>query len=467
MKKTFTTMFGALACIASVCAQTTVPADGAWYRMLNQQGGGDREATYLGYYPETQWYVFNKDAAGARAMGTNPFIVGCTLCDAETEGGSEAIIDAQMWKFVAGEGDNEGKYCIVNRAFPDGAISNAIVNNDGVPITGTDQAANPSRWQYVANRTEAPYDVCWFTLGENLGDNVFQPTFTNPLNADAKYIALAASGQKYQIIRVTTPGEASTKWQLIPEVAEPEPDPVVFDTSKTYYISAYNNTHVGDYKYLGYYPESAETPWEHYDAESGEIVESCSPLLITGMQALVGDFTKSEVNQQLWKLVEGEGDNAGKYAFVNVAFPAGAISNVPVNNAGEPVAADVANNTSRWTYLADRTASAADVCWFSLEELAAYNETGYEAFITFTPLLDNWRYMQVAGPGQNRQVMRYADAQWAEKWAFIPGEADLTSISEIVAEPAATSAAYDLQGRRVAAGTKGLLIVKGHKILVR
>lgn len=463
-------MFGTLACVASVCAQTTIPADGAWYRMLNQETrlAGDvvREGTYLGYYPETQWYVFNKDAAGNRAMGTNPFIVGCSLCDAETEGGSEAIIDAQMWKFVAGEGDNEGKYCIVNRAFPDGAISNAIVTNDGTPADASN-AANPSRWQYVVDRTADAASVCWFTLGENLGDNVFQPTFTNPLNADAKYIALAASGQKYQIIRVDTPNEASTKWQLIPEVAEPEPDPIEFDTSNTYYIKAFQNVNIEANQYLGYYPESAGTPWEHYDAATGDLTESCSPLLVVGPQALVGEFSKAEVNQQLWQLVEGEGDNAGKYAFVNVAFPTGAISNVPVNNDGEPVAADAASNASRWTYLADRTASASDVCWFSLEELAVYNETGYEAYITFDALLDGYRYMQPAGKGQNFQVMRYNDAKWVEKWAFIPGRADVTAISEIVAESAAPSAAYDLQGRRVAPGAKGLLIVKGHKMIVR
>lgn len=454
------------------------PDLGYWYSLENRETAGNRSNSFLGYYPETAWYIYNKTDGSRAAMITSDFIAAGNHATAEG-GATQAEIDGQLWRFVAGTGENEGKYALVNKAYPAGAISNAIVNNDGVAVTSLsgNNATNASRWLYVADREATPEQVCWFdwSTAATVGASIYyQPTFTNPINSIGIHFALAAAGQKNQVIRMDTNSsfELSTWWKPTPvepiENEGPVEPGLTINTAPLYRISPVGNPHVGNDVCLGFYPIGAEVEWNVYSSETGELTMGHSQFVCVGTIADENQRAASPaLGMQLWRLLPGEGDNAGKYALVNAAFPNGAISRVPYDNNGAVVANNAATNASRWKYIYTRSEEPENVCWFTLDDLSA-EVNSYMAYITFEPLAPGYKYMQVAAGGQKRQVMRWNEAGSAEHWSFTPVEATVVSITEIAAESAnSATEIFDLAGRRVAAPTRGFHIVNGTKTFVR
>ncbi len=457
MKKIFTFACSAVA-VFSTMATGFEPQDGVWYRLLNRETGGGRTDSYLGYYPSTQWYVFNKDNGSRSELGTNPFVCAGNL--AEGDNVTEAQVDGQLWQFVAGEGDNAGKFCLVNKAYPDGAVSNAIVDNNSeiVTVLNGNNATNASRWVYLENREESVDKICWFdcsTTADVNGVTYIQPTFVNSLNTGGIYFALAAGGQKQQIIRVNTSGEASTWWAPIADVSEPV-EPVDPETASTpvggiwYQIKSGENDNRAN-TYLGYYPATEWYVFSHTTASATKVLTT-NPFICGCSPVEDETATEAQVDGQLWRVIAGNGENEGKYCLVNKSFPNGAISNVPLNNNGD-VLTSGATNASRWGYVADREANASEVCWFSLSDGAIAD--GYSAFILefVNSVTPNNKYMALAKAGQNFQLMRYntiddASSHDTYRWSFIPyslseeASVSVSGFGEVVDDTFSFSAAH-------------------------
>lgn len=439
MKKIFT-LACCVAAAFSCMADGFTPESGAWYRLLNRETGSGREGSYLGYYPSTPWYVFSKENGSRADLTTNPFICAGNL--AEGEDVTEAQIDGQLWQFIAGTGENEGKYCLVNKAYPDGAISNLIYNNNEEQITelNGNNATNASRWKYVEDRVADAANVCWFDWSSTPTDvndiTYYQPTFTNPVNSSGIYMSIAVAPQKFQVIRVDTSGEASTWWAPIAESAgEPDvpviPDDPVVEPVKPvaalWYRIKSGETDDRANTYMGYYPQTAWYVFPNIVADVNKVLTT-NPFVCgcnyADPNAETDPATEAQLDGQLWQLIEGTGENEGKYCFVNKSNPNGAISNIPLNNNGE-VLTSGATNASRWGYVTDRAADAAEVCWFSLNDGA--DVEGNSAFIlefvnTVTPAN---KYLALAKGGQNFQLMRWntvddAGSRASYRWTFIP-----------------------------------------------
>ena len=192
-----------------------------WYRMLNRETGAGREWSYLSYYPEageTSWFIFNKSNGSRDSQIKSDFVSCGNFAGERTEATTEQT-KGQLWAWVEGKGENAGKYCLVNKSNPRGAVSNVIVNNNGEVVTsGT--AKNATRWLYVEDRKANADQVCWFTLNDSTvvsGATYIRPTFENPVTANGIYFALAAAGQNRQLIRISEDNEASAWWLMTPE----------------------------------------------------------------------------------------------------------------------------------------------------------------------------------------------------------------------------------------------------------
>lgn len=233
--------------------QTAAFPEGKWYQLKNQQGGGIRENSYLGYYPDVEWTIIPTSATGAsteKTTATSPLICPAAPFEATS---TDAIKDRQQWKFVPNA--EHTKYCIVNKAFPNGAISNKSVGNDGT--TANTSANNTSRWIYVADRTATPDEVEWFTIanefGTEEGNAISALTFENPLAEAFCYMGFAGGGQQFQYQRYNTTGEAGCRWEFI-AVADVAEEPVVepsadFTAGKFRIINQANGKNLGvDYQ---------------------------------------------------------------------------------------------------------------------------------------------------------------------------------------------------------------------------
>lgn len=186
---------------------TEFPDTHSWYQLKNNQGSGIREDSYLGYYPETPWIIIpagTANGASAKTEGTNQYICPAAPFEATS---SQAVKDGQLWRW---EPNADGTaYALICKAFPDGAVSNEILNNAN--------GQNASRWGYVADRTAEPDKVCWFTLSNMTSADatpVSRIVFNNPVAPSYKYMAIAGGPQSYQIMRYNTT-EASTEWKFI------------------------------------------------------------------------------------------------------------------------------------------------------------------------------------------------------------------------------------------------------------
>lgn len=205
---------------------TSFPQEGVEYRIKSRLSD-DRANSYIGYNPSTPWYIYNKDTGSRTEKSTSDFI-NCGNLASLNVAATEDEINSQIWTFIAGTGENEGKYCMVNKAHPDGAVSKIAVDNNG---TATTSANNTSRWIYVANRTEDADNVCWFDLSEKetaAGTDYHHFRFTNDNTPSNSLMGLAAGGQKYQIMRWNV-SEGSTWWEPLIYIEETFDPQATFD----------------------------------------------------------------------------------------------------------------------------------------------------------------------------------------------------------------------------------------------
>lgn len=226
-----------VACSLMAAAQTAAPVEGVWYRIKSgetDKNDAPRANSYLGYYPEAggvQGYVYdhtaiNNDNAytSRNELRYNPFICcGYEASPFEVDGRGACTaeqISAQLWQIIAGTGENEGKFALVNKNYPDGAISNVCYDNNGNVLTSG--AANNSRWGYVADRTANASEVCWFSFsneGEADGNFAAVIEFTNTVTPANHYFALAKKGQAVQVMRYNTIADvddvATYRWAFI------------------------------------------------------------------------------------------------------------------------------------------------------------------------------------------------------------------------------------------------------------
>lgn len=202
MKKLLLTLTAAITCTSAVFA--TFPEEGKWYQLKNSlypQHAGDaadiRDNSYLGYYPQTatdnvQWTIILESGGSAKAMGNNQYICGAENAFGDSSTATEAQKARQAWQFVYDE-DHDGYY-LVNKAFPDGAISGAIYGTNNT---------NGSRWKYEVDRNATGANICYFII-TNLGtDDTPQCRLEikNPASGVGKYMNIAANPQSYQLMR--------------------------------------------------------------------------------------------------------------------------------------------------------------------------------------------------------------------------------------------------------------------------
>ncbi|MCM1309588.1 MAG: hypothetical protein NC301_01000 [Bacteroides sp.] len=169
---------------------TTFPMEGQWYRFVNKEDSGNREGNYLGYYPVNPWYIFKWSDATRTEKITQPTVSSGNVAHLSA-GATEADIDGQLWQLIAGEGANAGKYCVVNKAYPNGAISNIVANNAGGVQAAADKT---SRYIYTFDRAAKPDSVAWFDLTIGTDDYITLGQGTN-------FLSVAGTGQNYQIHR--------------------------------------------------------------------------------------------------------------------------------------------------------------------------------------------------------------------------------------------------------------------------
>jgi len=290
MKKIFTL---AMAACSLMAAAQTAPVEGVWYRIKSCETDSQRANSYLGYYPEAggvEGYVFDNttnDYTSREILGYNPFICcGYEASPFETDGRGECTpeqISAQLWQIIAGTGENEGKFALVNKNYPNGAISNVCYDNNGEVLTAN--ATNNSRWGYVEDRTANASEVCWFSFsneGEADGNFAAVIEFTNPVTPANHYFAMAKGGQNFQVMRYSTVTDAATvdtyRWAFIeaPKATYSiEGDPTITDGTVEFTadVTTYNLTITTDACEIFYKITPTATTPEPEQPQAEEAVE--------------------------------------------------------------------------------------------------------------------------------------------------------------------------------------------------
>lgn len=185
--------------------EETFPMESTWYRLKNKATRQSAGGNYLGYYPVNPWYIISSSTSNSNNKITQPIISSGHIAHL-SNGDTEADIDGQLWQFIAGTGDNAGKYCMVNKAYPDGAISTMVADDNGAPKSVSN---NTSRFAYTFNREEKPDSVAWFVVEQ--GDDNFVTLYMGD-NDGYPYLCVAGQGQQYQIHRYGKSGNDAAYW---------------------------------------------------------------------------------------------------------------------------------------------------------------------------------------------------------------------------------------------------------------
>lgn len=205
-----------LTAASGVFAQGSFPVEGHWYHMRTSNTDAVRANTYLSYYPTAgtaEWYIFNASNGSKANLTTNDYIAAGDLATSENTN-DENVLNGQIWTFIAGTGDNAGRYCIVNKAYPDGAISNVVMGKDGVVNSSNN---NNSRWIYEPSRKDHPENVCWFDLSVRMTfDNHEGVNLKHDVVSGNPYLGFAVGGNQYQLMRNNGGDDETNFW--IPEI---------------------------------------------------------------------------------------------------------------------------------------------------------------------------------------------------------------------------------------------------------
>ncbi len=359
----------------------------------------------------------------------------------------DANNDAQLFRFVE-DPSKKGRYAIVCRASKAGSV-------DATP-TGT---ANTDRWNYSDDKVNYGFELSKDHYSE--ADGVFRYAI-RPLGANY-YMNYAKSGQKLAINVWNNPNDGNGGIISFIEAGEVDPSEVVTPEP----------------------PVSATVPEEgkyyrlltRFNGDSNqERFGSCIELLGSNH-----DKGGNAQYNRLWSNAPASPDannydnqfftfipdpaGTGYYAMVCKAMPGGSVKSVPSESNN--------SNTARWDY--DDT-----VRHFGFYLVDSYNgnstqgtdEDGFYSALTSKDAAAGW-FMNTSAAGQNFSIHLWSNPldQNAGIYTFEPlpetenpNPGEESSMDTVNAE-AGFAHIYDLQGRRVVPGRRGLYVQSGSLIV--